>query len=320
MNFANRTMWTGDCLDVLRGLNSESVALVYADPPFNSNREYAAPVGSKAAGAAFRDTWTLDDVDEAWHGEIAEREPKVYAAIDNAGVVHGGGMKSYLVMMSVRLLELRRVLKPSGSLYLHCDDTADSYLRVLCDAVFGREAFRNAITWQRSTAHSDGGQGRRQYGRVRDVVLFYTAAREWTWNRQYTPYDERYVARNYRHVEEGTGRRYRLSDITGPGGESKGNPEYEVMGVTRHWRYSEKRMAELIAEGRVIQTAPGRVPAYKRYLDEMPGRPPWKHQIEPGSARMDCPHAVSVEAETSTTAGPSWAIAFLTNGPTIPAP
>ena len=142
-NWRNRTMWTGDNLPVLRGLNSESVDLVYADPPFNSNRDYAAPIGSKAAGAAFKDTWTLSDIDEAWHGEIAEREPEVYAAIDAAGIVHGAGMKSYLIMMAVRLLEIRRVLKPNGSFYLHCDDTADAYLRMLCDAVFGSANLRS---------------------------------------------------------------------------------------------------------------------------------------------------------------------------------
>ena len=118
-NFANRTMWTRDNLDVLRGLNSESIDLVYADPPFNSNKNYEAPVGSKAAGAAFKDTWTLSDVDVAWHGEIADREPRVYAAIEAAGVVHGKSMRSYLTMMAVRLLELRRVLKRTGSLYVH---------------------------------------------------------------------------------------------------------------------------------------------------------------------------------------------------------
>ena len=120
-------MWTRDNLDVLRGLNSESIDLVYADPPFNSNKNYEAPIGSKAAGAAFKDSWTLSDVDLAWHGEVAEREPSVYAAIDAAGVVHGKAMRSYLTMMAVRLLELRRVLKPTGSLYLHCDPTANAY-------------------------------------------------------------------------------------------------------------------------------------------------------------------------------------------------
>ena len=146
-NFANRTMWTRDNLDVLRGLNSESIDLVYADPPFNSNKNYEAPIGSKAAGAAFKDTWTLSDVDVAWHGEIADREPRVYAAIEAAGIVQGKGMRSYLTMMAVRLLEVRRVLKPTGSLYVHCDDKADAYLRLLCDGVFTPRWFRNALVW-----------------------------------------------------------------------------------------------------------------------------------------------------------------------------
>ena len=120
-NWANRTLWTGDNLDIMRGMNSESVDLIYLDPPFNSNKNYSAPIGSEAAGAAFKDTWTLSDVDEAWHGEIADREPTLYAIIDAAGLSHGKGMKSYLIMMAVRLLEMRRVLKPTGSLYLHCD-------------------------------------------------------------------------------------------------------------------------------------------------------------------------------------------------------
>ena len=272
-NATNRSMWTGDNLPVLRGLNSDCIDLIYLDPPFNSNRNYAAPIGSEAAGAAFKDTWTLSDVDQAWHGEIAEREPSVYAAIDAAGIVHGPGMKSYLIMMAVRLLELRRVLKPTGSIYLHCDTTANTYLRARCDAVFGASNFRNEITWQRTSSHNDGAQGRQQYGRVCDVILFYSRGPEWTWNRQYMAYDQRYIDQAYRHIEDGTGRRYRLDNLTGPGGAAKGNPEYEVMGVTRYWRYSRERMQQLIAEGRVVQTAPGRVPAYKRYLDEMPGRP-----------------------------------------------
>ena len=100
-SLASRTTWRRENLDVLRGLNSESGDLIYADPPFNSNKNYEAPIGSKAAGAAFKDTWTLSDVDLAWHGEIADREPKVYAAIDAAGIVHGKGIKSYLTMMAV---------------------------------------------------------------------------------------------------------------------------------------------------------------------------------------------------------------------------
>ena len=128
-------------------MNAECVDLIYLDPPFNSNKTYEAPVGSKAAGAAFKDSWTLSDVDEAWHGEIADREPALYAIIDAAGQSHGKGMKSYLIMMAVRLLEMRRVLKDTGSIYLHCDPTASHYLKLLMDAVFGQGQFRNEVVW-----------------------------------------------------------------------------------------------------------------------------------------------------------------------------
>ena len=112
------TIWTGDNLDIMRGMNSDSVDLIYLDPPFNSNRNYSAPIGSEAAGAAFKDTWHLDDIDLAWHGEIAEREPVLYSIIDAAGMSHGKGMKSYLIMMAVRLMEMKRLLKDTGSIYL----------------------------------------------------------------------------------------------------------------------------------------------------------------------------------------------------------
>ena len=149
-NWKNRTMWTGDNLPILRGMNSESVDLIYLDPPFNSNRDYSAPIGSEAAGAAFKDTWTLDDVDVAWHGEIAEQNPAVYSVIQASGETHGNSMKSYLIMMAVRLLEMRRILKPTGSIYLHCDPTASHYLKLLMDAVFGKRSnFRNEIVWKR---------------------------------------------------------------------------------------------------------------------------------------------------------------------------
>ena len=141
------------------------------------------------------------------------------------------------------------------------------------DATFGKERFKSQIVWKRTSAHSDTRQGRKQHGRICDLILFYTKADSWTWNPIYTSYDRDYVDQFYRHTEENTGRRYRLGDLTGPGGARKGNPSYEVMGVTRYWRYSQERMKQLIAEGRVVQTRPGAVPSYKRYLDEMPGVP-----------------------------------------------
>ena len=132
-NFADKTIWTGDNLDILRGMNSECVDLIYLDPPFNSNQDYAAPVGSAAAGAAFKDTWTLSDLDVAWMGLIADEQPPGPRRQDGR-LTHGKGMQSYLTMMAVRLMEMHRVLKPTGSIYLHCDPTASHYLKLLMDA------------------------------------------------------------------------------------------------------------------------------------------------------------------------------------------
>ena len=184
-NFENRTVWTGDNLDILRGVNSECVDLIYLDPPFNSNRQYAAPIGSKAAGAAFKDTWTLDDVDEAWHGEIADRNPAMYSVVGAAKLAHGSGMQSYLIMMAVRLLEMKRVLKKTGSIWLHCDPTASHYLKLLMDVVFGAGNFRNEIAWcyrkwgrPNTTSH---------FQRNHDVVLFYAAGSLAKMNPVYGP-------------------------------------------------------------------------------------------------------------------------------------
>ena len=178
-NWKNRTVWAGDNLNVMRGMNSASVNLIYLDPPFNSNRDYAAPIGSEAAGAAFKDTWTLSDVDEAWHGEIADRQPALYAIIAAAGLAHGKGMKSYLIMMAVRLLEMRRLLKPTGSIYLHCDPTASHYLKMLMDAVFGRANYRNEIVWCYT---GPGSPGMRQFNRKHDTIHWYSMGDAWTFN------------------------------------------------------------------------------------------------------------------------------------------
>ena len=173
--------------------------------------------------------------------------------------------------MAVRLLAMRRVLAPTGSIYLHCDDTASHYLKMVMDAIFGQQNYRTEIVWKRTFAHSDTKQGRKQHGRIHDTLLFYTKGDSWTWNPAYTAHDKEYVEKFYKYIEPGTGRRYTLDNLTGPYGAAKGNPYYEVMGVSRYWRYSQERMQHLIDQGRIIQRRPGAVPAYKRYLDEMPG-------------------------------------------------
>ena len=264
-NWVNRTMWTGDNLDIMRGMNSESVDLIYLDPPFNSNRNYAAPIGSEAAGAAFKDTWTLDDVDLAWHGEIAEQHPALYAIIGAAKEAHGASMQSYLIMMGVRLLEMRRLLKPTGSVYLHCDPTASHYLKLVMDAVWGVVHFRNEIVWRRTTAHSDS----KRYGANIDIILFYTRGEKWTWNPQYQPYDEKY--KNRFRKKDPDGRAWSDDNLTAKG-LSGGGYEYEYKGATSLWRVPFKTMQRLDAEDRLHFTRTGGI-RLKRYLDEMKGRP-----------------------------------------------
>ena len=166
-NWANQTIWTGDCLDILRGMNSASVDLVYLDPPFNSKANYAAPIGSKAAGAAFKDTWTLSDVDVEWINLIEAKHPALYRVLLAA---MSSSDKSYLAYMSARLLELHRVLKPTGAIYLHCDPTMSHYLKLVMDALFGTENFRNEIVWDYSFRLMDLP---RFFNRKHDVILFY---------------------------------------------------------------------------------------------------------------------------------------------------
>ena len=220
-NFADKTIWTGDNLEILRGMNSECVDLIYLDPPFNSNQNYAAPVGSAAAGAAFKDTWTLSDLDVAWMGLIADKQPALAHVIKTSGMTHGKGMQSYLTMMAVRLntspdstvittMEMHRVLKPTGSIYLHCDPRASHYLKLLMDSINGASNFMAEITWKRISTHSDS----RTFGNVADIILFY--GDQINTNDVRVPYDPEYVARFYRYNDDDGRGLYRLDNMTSP--------------------------------------------------------------------------------------------------------
>ncbi len=217
---APNTLYYGDNLEILRRyVADESVDLIYLDPPFNSNQDYnvlfAEKDGSSAAAQikAFGDTWEWDQAAAHAFQEIVEgNHAKVSQAMQAYRTLLGeNDMLAYLSMMAPRLVELRRVLKPSGSIYLHCDPTASHYLKVLMDAVFGADNYVNEIIWKRQSSHNDAKQGSRHYGRVHDVILFYRRTDAAKLNHQYRPYDEEYVSRAYRHVEPGTGRRYRLT-------------------------------------------------------------------------------------------------------------
>ena len=172
-NFGNRTIWTGDNLEIMRGMNSESVDLIYLDPPFNSNANYAAPVGSKAAGAAFKDTWTLRDVDVEWINLIENKYPSLYRVILSALT---NSDKSYLVYMAVRLLEMERILKKTGSIYLHCDATMSHYLKLAMDCIFGKKNFRNEIVWNYGKVSNSKAK---KFLRQHDTILFYTGSSDY---------------------------------------------------------------------------------------------------------------------------------------------
>ena len=169
-------------MPIMRGMESESVDLIYLDPPFNSNRTYSAPIGSKAAGAAFKDTWTLDDTDDAWWGEIADEHPSLYKVIDAAGEVGGKGDKAYLIYMAMRLLEMRRILKPTGSVYLHCDQTMSHALKMTMDAVFCKEGgkFLNEVVW----CYKSGGVSKKWFSKKHDIIFAYTKSKEYIFNPQ----------------------------------------------------------------------------------------------------------------------------------------
>ena len=280
MDWKNK-LYFGDNLNILRDcVLDASIDLIYLDPPFNSNANYNVlfkeKSGEESAAqiTAFEDTWQWSLEAEAVYKEIVTSGPRKLADLMQALLAFLGrnDMMAYLVMMAIRLVELQRVLKLTGTIYLHCDPTASHYLKLVMDAIFGVQYFVNEITWKRSSAHSDAKQGAKHFGRVADTILLYCKSADRTWNPQYQPYDQEYIDRDYRRVDE-NGRRYRIDNLQGPGGAAKGNPSYEFLGVTRYWRYSKDNMMDLYRKGRIIQTRPGAVPQYKRYLDEMPGVP-----------------------------------------------
>ena len=190
-NFTDRTIWTGDNLDILRGLNSASVDLIYLDPPFNSNRNYSAPVGSAAAGAAFKDSWTLSDLDVAWMGLIADEQPAMYKVLEAAGLTHGKGMQSYLCMMAVRLLEMQRVLNETGAIYLHCDPAASHYLKLLMDSIYGQGNLRNEVIWSYRRWPSQSSR----FQTMHDIILYYAKGQKPTFNVDYEPPSASYLRR-----------------------------------------------------------------------------------------------------------------------------
>ena len=185
-------------------------------------------------------------------------------------------MKAYLIMMSIRMLEMHRILKPTGTLYLHCDDTAAHYLKMMMDSIFGKDNFRNEIIWQRAVTTK--GNLKKGLARDSDLILRYSKSNDYVWNPEAVtiPYDltnlDEKTKKQYSHIEPETGRRVSYTALNAPVENPNSHFTYEVMGIVRTWRWTKKRMTKEIETGRVIQTKPGNVPRYKRYLDEQKGK------------------------------------------------
>jgi adenine specific DNA methylase Mod len=252
-------LYYGDNLDVLREhVRDESVDLVYLDPPFNSNANYnilfRSPTGTSADAQieAFEDTWHWNDRAEDAFDQVARSgNTKAFDLLNAMRSFLGeNDMMAYLSMMAIRLIELHRVLKPTGSLYLHCDPTASHYLKLLLDGVFGATNYVNEIIWKRYGAHNDVGQGSRHFGRVHDTLFFYSKTPDRKWHHLFMPLDPSYVSSTYSH-DDGDGRKYTTTPMTGPGGAEKGNPVFEWNGHTRAWRYSKDTVQRLHDEGRL---------------------------------------------------------------------
>ncbi|MCA3367805.1 MAG: restriction endonuclease [Roseomonas sp.] len=284
-------LFYGDNLAVLRGRDAdgkplipdESIDLIYLDPPFNSAATYnvlfRAPDGkmSDSQLEAFEDSWHWGDAAAAAYEDVLTQSVHTDASVLLRGIVTALGkndMTAYLAMMAVRLIELHRVLKPTGSLYLHCDPTASHYLKILLDGIFGAENFRNEIIWQRNTGKSLMSV---RLPSNHDVILFYQKTDDAFWNLDaiFQAYDEKNLpektAKKYSN-QDSDGRRYQLDNLINPNPD-RPNLTYEFLGVTRVWRWTRERMEEAYQKGLVVQPRPGAVPRFKRYLDEQRGIP-----------------------------------------------
>jgi DNA modification methylase len=194
---ARFTLFNEDCVETSKRFPDSSIDLIYADPPFFTGRVYSMN------GCSFDDSWANSE--------------------------------EYIDWVRPRLKEFHRILKPEGSVYIHCDWHISHYLKVLADSIFGGNNFLNEIIWKRQSSHNDAKQGGKHFGRIHDTILVYARSQKYVWNQQYVPYDNNYVEGTYKYVESTTKRRYALGDLTGPGGAFKGNPQYEFLGVKRYW-------------------------------------------------------------------------------------
>ena len=266
MEFKN-TLYTNDNLFILNGLNSNLVDLIYLDPPFNSKRMYSAPIGSKAAGASFKDMWTWQDVNEEYLNTLAQNFPVLAEYIANTGAMHSKAMKAYLTYIAQRIIEMHRILKDTGSLYLHCDPTASHYLKVVLDNIFGRDNFRNEIAW----CYKERESSKKHYNKKHDIILFYTKSDKYTFNPEkiLEAYSEGTV-KKFNYTDE-NGRKFQ---IRGKGGEYAGKQglNIELEKTNPDWVYRDY----LDKSGGILPRDWWEIPFLNRAAKERTGYPTQK--------------------------------------------
>lgn len=253
MNVQNRTLFIADNLDIMRGIDSETVNLIYLDPPFKSGKQWKAPIGSPAEGAEFKDIWTDEDIKHEWHGHIAAQHEQLYQIIKASETTHDKSMRIYLTAMAVRLFEMQRILKPTGSIYLHCDPTASHYLKLIMDDLFGRDNFRNEIIWQR--LHGGGKTTQHQpisYGPTTDHIFFYAYPNsKFDIDSDLVPYSEDYL-KSFKYRDK-KGVYARRSPFNSPGQGARPNQCYEYKGFypphPSGWNVTRSTLEKMDAEG-----------------------------------------------------------------------
>ncbi len=274
----NRTMFCGDNLDIVRGFNSDSVDLIYLDPPFNKNRMFSAPIGSSAEGASFDDTWGQKDIKDEWLGLIANEQPQMYVYLRNIDQVGDKSNKYYLIYMAVRLLEFKRILKHTGGIYLHCDATVGHYLKLLMDCIFGHQNFRNEIIWKRATSAQKGSQHQpKKWGTNVDSLFFYTKSNDFVLSPLNDIAPEK-ISKKFNRVDQ-QGERYYDDSAhlwRNPGMGKRPNLCYEWKGFRNPhasgWRLSKARMDEEYAAGNIVIRADGKLER-RKYLKDYAGAP-----------------------------------------------
>jgi adenine specific DNA methylase Mod len=276
-------LYYGDNLAVLKGcIGDESVDLIYLDPPFNSRQDYnvlfrgSSGEQSRAQIQAFDDTWHWgDEAELAFDGVMTGQNSDAAEMLRSMrAFLKENDMMAYLAMMAVRLIELKRVLKPTGSLYLHCDPTASHYLKILLDSIFGPDNFRNEIIWQRTSSHANVIQ---KFGAVHDVIFFYGRSDLFTWNQQYVPYTPEYIEMFFDNTDD-SGRRYFRRDLTASMSRASTGQLYEWHGLrpppSRCWAMAKERMDELEKKGKIHwPKKEGGMPRLKMYPEDSPGVP-----------------------------------------------